>query len=170
MQILQALKKDHDEVKALLAQLAETGERAAKKRAQIFAKIKTALTAHSHVEERVFYAPLKEHEETREDALEGDVEHAIVERLMEEMAREPMGEETWTAKATVLKELVEHHLKEEEGGFFRKARKIFSRQELEEMGEAFAAEKQAELGGARPRRGGRSRASRPEPRVNGRLA
>lgn len=148
MQILQVLKKDHDEVKALLAQLAETGERAAKKREQIFAKIKTQLTAHSHAEERVFYQPLKAHEEAKEDALEGDVEHKLVERLMEEMAREPKGDETWTAKATVLKELVEHHVKEEEGAFFRKARKLFDKQELEDMGAEMLAEKKKELQGA----------------------
>ena len=148
MQILQVLKKDHDEVKALLKQLANTGERAAKKRAQIFTKIKTELTAHSHAEERVFYQPLKEHEEAKDDALEGDVEHKLVERLMEEMAREPMGEETWTAKATVLKELVEHHVKEEEGEFFKKARKLFDKQTLEEMGAEMQAEKKKELQGA----------------------
>ena len=148
MQILQYLKKDHEEVKSLLEQLTNTSERATKKREQIFTKIKTELTAHAHAEERVFYEPLKEHEESKPDALEGDVEHKIVERLMEEMAAEPMGEETWTAKATVLKELVEHHVKEEEGDFFKKARKIFSKQELEEMGAEMDAEKQKELEGA----------------------
>jgi hemerythrin superfamily protein len=157
MQILQVLKKDHDEVKALLSQLASTGERAAKKRAQIFAKIKTELTAHSHAEERVFYQSLKAHDDAKDDALEGVVEHDVVERLMEEMAREPAGEETWTAKATVLKELVEHHVKEEEGGLFKKARKLFDKKALEEMGAEMKAEKKKELqdatnGAGKPRR------------------
>lgn len=162
MQILQYLKKDHEEVKSLLEQLTNTSERATKKREQIFTKIKTELTAHAHAEERVFYEPLKEHEESKPDALEGDVEHKIVERLMEEMAAEPMGEETWTAKATVLKELVEHHVKEEESDFFKKARKLFSKQELEEMGAEMEAEKQKELGrGAKPRRKAPAAEARP---------
>lgn len=148
MQILQVLKKDHDEVKSLLEQLTETSERAAKKREQLFEKIKTELTAHAHAEERVFYEPLKQHDEAKHDALEGDVEHKLVERLMEEMAAEPKGEETWTAKATVLKELVEHHVKEEEGEFFKKARKLFDKKTLERMGEEMEAEKRKEKDGA----------------------
>jgi hemerythrin superfamily protein len=165
MQILQVLKKDHDEVKALLEQLAGSSERAGKKREQLFEKIKTMLTAHSHAEQRVFYEPMKQHDEARPDALEGDVEHQLVERLMEEMAAEPKGDETWTAKATVLKELVEHHIREEERDFFKKARKLFDKRTMEQMGEEMEAEKLKEMGGASETGRTRRRASQAEARA-----
>jgi hemerythrin-like domain-containing protein len=41
----------------------------------------------------------------------------------------------------VLQELLEHHIDEEEGEFFKIARKIFDRDTLAKMGTAFRAEK-----------------------------
>ena len=45
-----------------------------------------------------------------------------------------MTDDTWAAKFKVAKENLEHHIEEEEGEMFRKARQIFSDDELEEMG------------------------------------
>jgi len=47
---------------------------------------------------------------------------------------EAKDDETWSAKFTVLKEQVEHHVEEEEGEMFKKARKVLSREEIEELG------------------------------------
>jgi hypothetical protein len=41
----------------------------------------------------------------------------------------------------VLQEILEHHIDEEEGEFFKIARKIFDRETLAKMGMAFTAEK-----------------------------
>ncbi len=43
-------------------------------------------------------------------------------------------EEEWTAKFTVLKENVEHHVEEEEGEMFTKARKVLSEEDAEALG------------------------------------
>jgi hypothetical protein len=51
------------------------------------------------------------------------------------MARD---DERWGAKFKVLKESLEHHIKEEEGEMFRTARAIFSRDELQQMGARMA--------------------------------
>ena len=44
---------------------------------------------------------------------------------------------------TVLQELLEHYIDEEEGEFYKIARKIFDREGLTKMGTAFTAENQA---------------------------
>ena len=170
MQIMQVLKKDHEEVRALLKQLTGTTGRAAKKRDQLFAKIKTALQAHSHAEDRVFYQPMMEHGEAEDAVMKAEVEHKLVESLLTELDREPKADKRWLAKCTVLMELVEHHVKEEEREMFKLARKAFDKNELERMGEEMMAEKKAEMGGASR---GRAVSRRPqrrqrEERVNGR--
>lgn len=40
-----------------------------------------------------------------------------------------------------MKENIEHHIEEEEGEMFKKARQIFSKEELEEMGERMETRK-----------------------------
>jgi hemerythrin superfamily protein len=140
MTILNALKADHDEVKGMLKAILATTD--GKKRGDLFAELKTKLTAHSRAEEKVFYRPLEKTEEGKREALEGTVEHQIVDRLLADLAaaRQPEAE-TWTARCSVLQELLEHHIEEEEGDFFKTARKLFDRAALEKMGKDFAAEK-----------------------------
>ena len=53
---------------------------------------------------------------------------------MTELAAEPKDAEEWTAKFKVLKENVEHHVEEEEGEMFKKARKVLSQEEIDELG------------------------------------
>jgi hypothetical protein len=45
-----------------------------------------------------------------------------------------VSDETWGAKALVMKENVEHHMEEEEGEMFKTARRVFDREELEDLG------------------------------------
>ena len=44
------------------------------------------------------------------------------ETLMFQLEAEPKDTEEWTAKFTVLKENIEHHVEEEDGELFKKAR------------------------------------------------
>ena len=114
----------------------------AKKRSDLFKQFRTELTAHSRAEEKVLYRGMEKSEEGKDDALEGAVEHEVVDRLMEDLSRSrSIGSDKWTARCTVLQELLEHHIDEEEGEFFKIARKIFDRETLAKMGTAFTAEK-----------------------------
>jgi hemerythrin-like domain-containing protein len=140
MTILNALKTDHDDFKSMLKAILATKD--GKKRGNLFAEFKTKVTAHSRAEEKIFYRRLEKTEEGKDEALEGTVEHEIVDRLLRDLAsaRQPEAE-TWTARCTVLQELLEHHIEEEEDDFFKTARKLFDRAALEQMGKDFAAEK-----------------------------
>jgi hypothetical protein len=52
-----------------------------------------------------------------------------------------VADESWGAKASVMKENVEHHIEEEEGDMFVKTRQVFDADELAELGERMEARK-----------------------------
>ena len=149
MDAVKLLKDDHDKVKKILEDLDSTTERGVKTREELFATIKGELTVHEIIEEEIFYPALKEHPKAKDLVLEAYEEHHVVDMVMAELEGLDVSDETWGAKATVMKENVEHHIEEEEGEMFAKARQVFDRQELEDLGARMAARKesaQRELG------------------------
>ena len=128
------LKNDHDKVAGILEKLDETTERAVKTREELFVQLKTELDIHTEIEETIFYPELEKHDETRDITLEGIEEHRIVKELLAELDAMAKDDEVWTAKMTVLKENVEHHVEEEEGEMFPKARKALTEEEIEALG------------------------------------
>lgn len=141
MDIYRALKQDHEAVKQLLEKLGVTTENAVKTRAKGFEKLKTELRAHSRAEEEVFYAALRDQDKTRDQVLEGEQEHHMVDVLLDEMSELGVDDEHWAAKFTVLKEQVEHHAKEEEQKLFGKAKLILSDEQAETLAEEFEQHK-----------------------------
>jgi hypothetical protein len=143
------LKRDHDKVKKLLTELESTTERGEKTRAELFSTIKGELTVHEIIEEEIFYPALKSHPKAKDIVLEGYEEHHVVDLLMGELENLDVTDETWGAKALVMKENVEHHIEEEEGEMFKQARQVFDAQELDDLGSQMEARRtsaQAELG------------------------
>jgi hemerythrin-like domain-containing protein len=136
MHALTMLMEDHDRLKRLLDDLETTTERGVKTREDLFTRIKRALTVHEIIEEEIFYPALKSHPRAKEIVLEGYEEHDVVDTLMGELSALPYDDETWGPKAKVMKENIEHHIQEEEGEMFGKARAIFDRAELNDLGEA----------------------------------
>ena len=141
MDAVTLLKNDHDEVKKMLAELDDTTERAVKTRQQTFTKLKSELEVHEAIEEEIFYPALKEHPKTKEITLEGYEEHHVVDTVMGEMLELEVSDETWTAKFSVMKENLEHHIEEEEGEMFKQARQVFGDSELEDLGSRMEARK-----------------------------
>jgi len=141
MDALTLLKKDHDKVKTLLKDLESTTERGVKTREELFSRIKTELTVHEIIEEEIFYPALKEHPKAKDIVLEAYEEHNVVDTLMGELETLSVEDETWGPKAKVMSENIEHHIEEEEGEMFQKARQVFERDELEELGKAMEERK-----------------------------
>jgi hemerythrin-like domain-containing protein len=134
MDAIALLKADHDKVKQLLAELETTTERGLKTRAELFSRIKGELTVHEAIEEEIFYPELKAHPKAKDIVLEGFQEHHVVDLLMKELEELDVSDETWGAKAIVMKENIEHHIEEEEGDMFKQARDVFDDDELEDLG------------------------------------
>ena len=137
MNAITLLKKDHDAAKKLMADLAETSERAVKTRERTWPKLLKDLTIHENIEEEIFYPALKAKDvkELNAIVLEALEEHHLVDDIVEQLKDTPFDDEHWTAKFKVTKENVEHHIEEEEGEMFKLVREQFSRDELEELGD-----------------------------------
>ena len=141
MDALELLKTDHDKVKELLTRLESTTERGEKTRTELFATIKGELSVHEIIEEEIFYPELKAHPKAKDIVLEGYEEHHVVDLLMSELEALDVTDESWGAKALVMKENIEHHIEEEEGEMFKTARSVFDKAELEDLGARMAERK-----------------------------
>jgi Hemerythrin HHE cation binding domain len=108
----------------------------------VFSQLQHDLEIHEAIEEEFLYPALKEHPKTRDIALEGYEEHHVVDEVMGEMLHLPVSDETWTAKFTVMKENLEHHIEEEEGEMFKQAKQVFDEDELAQLGEYMEARKE----------------------------
>jgi len=132
------LKADHAAVKRLLRELTETTERAVKERERLVSEIERELKTHAQIEEEVFYPAFKaaaKDTEALDLFYEAAEEHHVVDMILPALkAANPKSHE-FGAKAKVLKDLVEHHAMEEEKEMFPEARKLFSDQQLRELGD-----------------------------------
>jgi hemerythrin superfamily protein len=141
MKATDLLKKQHREVKGLFKKVDKTED--ADQRRQIMEQIGAALKLHTRIEEEIFYPAIREvgkkAEEMIDEALE---EHHVVELVLAELPQVDPEDERFQAKMTVLSELVEHHVEEEEKEMFKLAQKLGS-DELKDLGarmEAMAGE------------------------------
>jgi hemerythrin superfamily protein len=137
------LKQDHEMVKKLFAQEQKsTGG----KKATVFSEINAALGVHATIEEEIFYPAVKKarSENVKDEVREAYEEHKQIKSLLAQIANITPEDETWDAKIKVLKEDVEHHVKEEEGEMFPDARKFLHEPRLMELGSELEARK-AEL-------------------------
>lgn len=133
------LKADHENVSKLFERI-ESARGAAK--LTLFRKLKQELDVHAHVEETIFYPELKNKDESRDITLEAYEEHQVVKDLLAELAAAEEPSDEWDARLTVLKENVEHHVEEEEGELFSKAKDVLTTEQAEALGDQMAAEKQ----------------------------
>lgn len=138
------LKEDHDKVKELLSQLEETTNRGVKTRQELVEKIALELKVHTKIEEDIFYPAFKAAAEKVDDRVmyyEANEEHRLVDFEIPRLRETDPSTDDFSGHAKVLKELVEHHADEEEKEMFPKAKKLLSKEELEEIGAQMEAEK-----------------------------
>lgn len=130
MKATDLLKQQHRTVEALFAKI-EGGEPEALK------DLASALAAHMAIEHEFFYP---ESREVDEDAiLEAFEEHSIAETALKRALATDSDDESFDARVKVLKELIEHHVKEEEGELFPEVEKELAVDELEALGEKMQA-------------------------------
>lgn len=140
-----SLKRDHSRLKKLLSELENTTERGAKTRTRLLSDIEMELKIHAKLEEEIFYPAFKEAASKRDDRAlfyEATEEHHVVDMVLPELKATSPTSEVFGAKAKVVKELVEHHIKEEEREMFVKARAIMSADALNELGDAIEARRE----------------------------
>jgi hemerythrin superfamily protein len=148
MDAIALLKQDHKTVKALLAELADTTNRAQKTRTELLQKIATEIEAHTTIEEEIFYPAFKAAGEKADDGkmfFEALEEHrAAGDLVLPDLLKTDVQSDQFGGRAKVLKELIEHHADEEEKEMFPRARELMDKAQLEQLGERMAQRK-AEL-------------------------
>lgn len=134
MKATDLLKKQHRQVKTLFKELEKTED--ARGRRELMDQVADALKLHTRLEEEVFYPAVAElgTQKAREMVMEAFEEHHVVDLVLAELPKVDPEDERFEAKMTVLSELVEHHVEEEESEMFKLAQKLGS-EELKELGE-----------------------------------
>ena len=146
MDAISLLTEDHQKVRKLLKELNGTTARATKTREELLEKIAVELKVHTQIEEEIFYPAFKQacndadNDKLYYEALE---EHrAAGELVLPDLLATDVNSEKFSGRAKVLKELVEHHADEEEAEMFPRAKKIFSAEDLKNLGEQLNSRKQ----------------------------
>lgn len=115
MKATELLIKQHDETKAILKEL-EHGSRDAKK---LVEKLASSLAAHMIIEQELFYPAVLAAQ--KDLVLEGYEEHACARFALKRLVKTPLDAQNFKARVTTLRELLEHHIKEEQEEMFPKA-------------------------------------------------
>lgn len=139
------LKSDHATVKRLLRELNATSDRALKQRESLVEQIERELKMHAQLEEEIFYPAFKS--ATRgtdaEDMFyEAAEEHHLLDIMLPALKSANPKSHEFEAKAKVLLDLIEHHVKEEENEMFKAARELFEEAELRELGDMMQARRE----------------------------
>lgn len=133
------LKSDHRLVEDLFDQFESASSQEKKKK--LVHSICQELTVHASLEEHFFYPPVREKLDKDKDMIdEAVVEHSSLKWLIAQLESESIDSALYEAKVTVLKEYVNHHVKEEEKDLFPRVRK--SGLDLAALGQTLMAAKQ----------------------------
>jgi hypothetical protein len=140
--LLDTLKEEHELVGGLLKKLVES-DRAAERKSLV-KQIKANLVPHIRAEQKVLYdaiIALKD-KSAQQDGEEGYIEHALADKTLSDLEKiQNATSPEFSAMAKVLKELIEHHVKEEESSVWSDARKHFPIEQRQAMNQRFLAEK-----------------------------
>jgi hemerythrin superfamily protein len=129
------LKQDHQEMKKLFRKFGSLGDDAKTEKGRVAEQILEALTVHTYLENEIIYPEVRKLlPDLEDDILESYEEHHVADVLCFEIAAMSPDEEHFTAKVTVLTEIVLHHVEEEESEWFPKVREGLGRNQLQDLG------------------------------------
>lgn len=128
MDATKLLEKQHRKVETILKKL-ERGNAAAE---ELVAELANNLAAHMAIEQEIFYPAIQSVD--RKLILESFEEHALAEvSLKRLLATDPEADE-FKARVTALRELIQHHVEEEESDLFPKVEKALGEDKLAQLG------------------------------------
>ena len=119
------LTADHAKVKKLFKEFEDLKEEdgSAEDKSALVTLICHELQVHTEIEEEIFYPAVRKAIDDSDLMDEALVEHAGAKELIAQLEDMSPDDELYDAKVTVLGEQIQHHVKEEEGEMFPKARK-----------------------------------------------
>jgi hemerythrin superfamily protein len=115
---------DHKKVKKLFSEFDKLKDGGSSEdKAAIVEQICNALKIHTELEEEIFYPAVRQAIDDSALMDEALVEHAGAKDLITQLEDASPDDDLYDAKVTVLGEQIDHHVKEEEGTMFPKAKK-----------------------------------------------
>jgi hemerythrin superfamily protein len=119
------LTSDHAKVKKLFKEFEDLkdDDGSDKDKSALVTQICNELKVHAEIEEEIFYPAVRKAIDDGDLMDEALVEHAGAKELIAQLEGMSPDDELYDAKVTVLGEQIQHHVKEEEGDMFPKARK-----------------------------------------------
>jgi len=128
------LTADHKRVKTLFSEFDKLKEEGSdEEKSAIVEQICNEMKIHAELEEEIFYPAVREAIDDSDLMDEAIVEHAGAKELIAQLEEASPEDDLYDAKVTVLGEQIDHHVKEEEGDMFPKARK--AKVDTEALGE-----------------------------------
>jgi hypothetical protein len=139
MNIFEALRLSHDTQRTLATLLLDT-QGDSPERTRLWRELKHELAAHAAAEERCFYLPLIEHDESMGQARHGMAEHHEMDELVEELNGMEFSSSGWLAHFKKLHHKVFHHLEDEEHAIFQLAGKLLTEKQKTDLAKTYEEE------------------------------
>jgi len=139
MTIYDALEKDHEKIESLLDQLVSSAQSDSDEWKSLIDRIADELVPHSRAEEALFYNPIRESVHGKSLIAHSYAEHAKAESELRSLQSRDEVDAEWTELAKRLRDDLVHHVETEETEVFEAAKKVFSEDDADQIGEAFDA-------------------------------
>lgn len=136
---IEMMKHDHERVRGILDQMQK---RDADSREELVRDLERELKIHAQLEEEIFYPAFRDAAGSGSDRqmyFEATEEHHVVDMVVPELTAISGDSERFAARAKVVRELIEHHIEEEEGEMFPKATELLGDTGMSELGSRMIA-------------------------------
>lgn len=140
--IFEDLKRDHDQHRALLKEIAGS---AAEARKALFDKLRVEIGGHAAAEEESLYATMLAKPDLREDAKHSVAEHKEIDDFFGELDGLDPASAEWMERFEAMRHRYEHHIEEEEEEMFPAAADGLPEAKVEELALIFERRKPREL-------------------------
>jgi len=137
MDIFKVLTTEHEKVHKILEQLQQTSSRATGRREKLLQSLGANLLPHMYAEEQCFYQILLDETSEQEDVYSALEEHRAATMVLSDLTDAATDDPRWMARLKVLKELIEHHVEEEESQIFDIAHEVIDKDRSEEVAKRF---------------------------------
>ena len=137
--IFQALLVSHRTQRELAARLLES-QPTTPEGQHVFEELKAELAAHETAEERCFYVPLFEFDQSVDLSRHAIAEHHEMDEMVEHLDELDPHAAEWLECCQKLCDKIEHHLNEEEQKFFPQAGEVLSEGQKTQLGRDYEAE------------------------------
>ena len=127
--MINMLKNEHEMVKNLLNETIKNRDTSK------YPKIQKMLRIHLEGEENLLYS--KTRDKATDLTLEAYEEHDLVKKELNDLDNLNIENEYWMPKMKVVKDLVEHHVKEEEEEYFPKSEELLGSDQLDQLGKKY---------------------------------